>query len=93
MRDRGQRDVLGKASEAFWREMVMAWRRSGHGARRFCREQGLGVSNKSRITTVLDLGLIERRVARHRVAMGSVGRLIENASPKGATPNTSLGAL
>jgi sarcosine oxidase gamma subunit len=30
--------------EAFWHEMVMAWKRSGLGARRFCREQGLAVS-------------------------------------------------
>ena len=33
-----------RQGEAFWREMVMAWKRSGLGARRFCREQGLAVS-------------------------------------------------
>ena len=33
-----------RQGEAFWREMVMAWKRSGVGARRFCREQGLAVS-------------------------------------------------
>jgi hypothetical protein len=30
--------------EAFWREMVTAWKASGLGARRFCREHGLAVS-------------------------------------------------
>jgi hypothetical protein len=48
-------DVMGRAvvrtgarrarqGEAFWREMVAAWRMSGVGTRRFCREQGLAVS-------------------------------------------------
>ena len=33
-----------RQSEAFWREMVAAWKMSGVGTRRFCREQGLAVS-------------------------------------------------
>ncbi|WP_087660077.1 IS66 family insertion sequence element accessory protein TnpA [Caballeronia terrestris] len=33
-----------RQGEAFWCEMVMAWKRSGLGARRFCREKGLAVS-------------------------------------------------
>ncbi|MFM0140838.1 IS66 family insertion sequence element accessory protein TnpA [Caballeronia grimmiae] len=33
-----------RQGEAFWREMVAAWRMSGVGTRRFCREQGLAVS-------------------------------------------------
>ncbi|MGF6917817.1 IS66 family insertion sequence element accessory protein TnpA [Paraburkholderia sp. 40] len=33
-----------RQGEAFWREMVMAWKGSGLGERRFCREQGLAVS-------------------------------------------------
>jgi hypothetical protein len=33
-----------RQGEAFWREMVMAWKASGLGVRRFCREQGLAVS-------------------------------------------------
>jgi hypothetical protein len=33
-----------RQGEAFWREMVAAWKMSGVGARRFCREQGLAVS-------------------------------------------------
>ena len=48
-------DVMGRAvvrtgarrprqGEAFWREMVAAWKMSGVGTRRFCREQGLAVS-------------------------------------------------
>jgi transposase-like protein len=48
-------DVVGRAfvrtrarrprqGEAFWREMVAAWKMSGVGTRRFCREQGLAVS-------------------------------------------------
>ena len=33
-----------RQGEAFWREMVAAWKVSGVGTRRFCREQGLAVS-------------------------------------------------
>lgn len=33
-----------RQGEAFWREMVAAWKASGVGTRRFCREQGLAVS-------------------------------------------------
>jgi hypothetical protein len=33
-----------RQGEAFWREMVMAWKASGLGARHFCHEQGLAVS-------------------------------------------------
>ncbi|WP_159462994.1 IS66 family insertion sequence element accessory protein TnpA [Caballeronia telluris] len=33
-----------RQGEAFWREMVAAWKTSGAGTRRFCREQGLAVS-------------------------------------------------
>ncbi|WP_409015244.1 IS66 family insertion sequence element accessory protein TnpA [Caballeronia sp. LZ001] len=33
-----------RQGEAFWREMVAAWKMSGVGTRRFCREQGLAVS-------------------------------------------------
>ena len=33
-----------RQGEAFWREMVVAWKASGLGARRFCRERGLAVS-------------------------------------------------
>ncbi|MBC8742974.1 hypothetical protein F6X40_41720 [Paraburkholderia sp. UCT31] len=33
-----------RQGEAFWREMVMAWKGSGLGERHFCREQGLAVS-------------------------------------------------
>src|SRR5438105_11618935 len=33
-----------RQGEAFWREMVAAWKISGIGTRRFCREQGLAVS-------------------------------------------------
>jgi hypothetical protein len=33
-----------RQGEAFWREMVAAWKMSGIGTRRFCREQGLAVS-------------------------------------------------
>lgn len=40
----GLRARRSRQGEAFWREMVMAWKRSGLGARRFCREQGLAVS-------------------------------------------------
>ncbi|SAL87212.1 hypothetical protein AWB68_08318 [Caballeronia choica] len=48
-------DVMGRTAvrtgarrprqgEAFWREMVAAWKTSGVGTRRFCREQGLALS-------------------------------------------------
>lgn len=48
-------DVMGRTAvrtgarrprqgEAFWREMVAAWKMSGVGTRRFCREQGVAVS-------------------------------------------------
>jgi hypothetical protein len=33
-----------RQGEAFWREMVAAWKVSGVGTRCFCREQGLAVS-------------------------------------------------
>ncbi|MGF6649474.1 hypothetical protein OKW34_007071 [Paraburkholderia youngii] len=33
-----------RQGEAFWREMVVAWKASGLGARHFCLEQGLAVS-------------------------------------------------
>ncbi|WP_029971025.1 IS66 family insertion sequence element accessory protein TnpA [Paraburkholderia graminis] len=33
-----------RQGEAFWREMVAAWKISGVGTRRFCREQGLAIS-------------------------------------------------
>jgi hypothetical protein len=33
-----------RQGETFWRERVLAWKASGLGARRFCREQGLAVS-------------------------------------------------
>ncbi|CAE6744909.1 IS66 family insertion sequence element accessory protein TnpA [Paraburkholderia domus] len=36
-----------RQGEAFWCEMVTAWKASGIGARRFCREQGLAVSTFS----------------------------------------------
>jgi hypothetical protein len=36
-----------RQGEAFWGEMVTAWKASGIGARRFCREQGLAVSTFS----------------------------------------------
>ena len=41
VRTRARRPRQG---EAFWREMVAAWKMSGVGTRRFCREQGLAVS-------------------------------------------------
>ena len=41
VRTRARRPRQG---EAFWREMVAAWKISGVGTRRFCREQGLAVS-------------------------------------------------
>ncbi|GAB5097615.1 MULTISPECIES: hypothetical protein [unclassified Caballeronia] len=33
-----------RQGEAFWREMVAAWKMSGVGTRHFCREQGIAVS-------------------------------------------------
>ncbi|CAD6563397.1 hypothetical protein LMG24235_08641 [Paraburkholderia sabiae] len=33
-----------RQGEAFWREMVVTWKASGVGTRRFCREQGHAVS-------------------------------------------------
>jgi len=36
-----------RQGEAFWCEMVTAWKASGVGARRFCREQGLALSTFS----------------------------------------------
>ena len=36
-----------RQGEAFWGEMVTAWKAGGIGARRFCREQGLAVSTFS----------------------------------------------
>jgi hypothetical protein len=33
-----------RQGEAFWREMLVAWKASGLGARHFCLEQGLAVS-------------------------------------------------
>jgi hypothetical protein len=36
-----------RQGEAFWREMVAAWKASGIGDLRFCREQRLAVSTFS----------------------------------------------
>lgn len=36
-----------RQGEAFWGEMVTAWKASGIGARRFCRDHGLAVSTFS----------------------------------------------
>lgn len=42
-----------RQGEAFWSEMVAAWKASGVGARRLCREQGLAVAPGVRLLVVL----------------------------------------
>ena len=60
-----------RQGEAFWREMVMAWKRSGLGARRFCREQGLAVST---------FGLWRKKLAGETTARTSPLAVTPNAT-------------
>ncbi|MBV8627269.1 MAG: hypothetical protein JO371_05265 [Paraburkholderia sp.] len=55
-----------RQGEAFWRDMVIAWKASGLGARRFCHEHGLAVSTFGLWRKKLS---VEARAAAHPLAV------------------------
>ena len=71
-----------RQGEAFWREMVVAWRASGLGARHFCREQGLDAAFVVAHSDATPLATppsssVDRLSARDRVIVTLAGVRIE----------------